>query len=119
MILKDGESLKVVHVKPDGTLLAGFVGGFLYDPPVLMDDGTYAPGEWTPSVNPECFRKGYHVTKCPRVWWVLSNPRAYLVECRGSFSSPGDMDNMGACESIRLLRPLTSDEMQFFGIAPK
>lgn len=122
MRLESNQGIKVLKLDPqDGSLRSCHGGNFLWDPPILNEDGTYTPGAWTEPVNPIICDHGYHLTDDPCYWWDLTNHCAFLVEYRGSVdgSFNSDMSRKIAVESCRLLRPLTSEELAGFNIFTK
>ena len=84
--------------------------------PVAQPDGTYAAGEWTPTVAPSICGKGWHLTTQPALWWSHDgNVAAYLAEYDGA-TSAREGENKIAVERCRLLRPLTKSELESCGI---
>mgnify|MGYP003520310706 CR=1 FL=1 len=84
--------------------------------PVAQPDGTYAAGEWTPTVAPSICGKGWHLTTQPALWWSHDgNVAAYLAEYDGA-TSAREGDDKIAVERCRLLRPLTKSELESCGI---
>ena len=84
--------------------------------PVAQPDGTYAAGEWTPTVAPSICAKGWHLTTQPALWWSHEGiVAAYLAEYGGATSAREGEDKI-AVERCRLLRPLTKSELESCGI---
>ena len=84
--------------------------------PTLQPDGTYTPGEWTPSVAPAICETGWHLTTEPALWWSADEGVvAYLAEYDGATSARVGESKI-AVERCRLLRPLTVAELAAAGI---
>lgn len=100
-------------------LLSGrsFHGGKLKWPlPKLNTDGTYEPGAWLPKTKVAICNTGYHLTYAPQEWWSESQKCvAYVVEYRGKRQVHNRGDKFAVPE-VRLLRPLTVEELEQFGI---
>ena len=91
-------------------------GAHKWSLPTLQPDGTYAAGEWTPTVAPSICEKGWHLTTQPALWWSHEgNVAAYLAEYDGATSAREGEDKI-AVERCRLLRPLTKSELESCGI---
>ena len=83
--------------------------------PTQGADGEWTPGEWTPRVAPEVCEKGWHLTTEPARWWSAdAGVACYLAEHDGAVSGNGG--DKVSCERVRLLRPLTEDELAAVGI---
>ena len=84
--------------------------------PTQGADGTWTPGEWTPRVTPRVCSEGWHLTSEPARWWSADEGVAcFLAEHDGAVSRRDGEDKI-ACERVRLLRPLTEDELATVGI---
>ena len=84
--------------------------------PTQGADETWTPGEWTPRVTPRVCSEGWHLTTEPARWWSADEGVAcYLAEHDGAVSRSEGEDKI-ACERVRLLRPLTEDELAAVGI---
>ena len=84
--------------------------------PTQGPDGAWTPGEWTPRVTPDVCSSGWHLTTEPARWWSTdAGVVCYLAEHDGAVSRREGGDKV-ACERVRLLRPLTEDELAAVGI---
>ena len=111
MELAKNQAIKTLR---DGASWHG--GDHKWSLPVAQPDGTYAAGEWTPTVAPSLCAKGWHLTTQPAMWWSHDgNVAAYLAEYDGATSVREGEDKI-AVERCRLLRPLTKDELASCGI---
>ena len=82
--------------------------------PTKNADGTWTPGDRTPSVLPTKCKKGWHLTLDPARWWGTdAGIVAYLAEYGGAVDAG---DDKIAVEWCRLVRPLTSAELESAGI---
>ena len=111
MELAKNQAIKTLR---DGASWHG--GDHKWSLPVAQPDGTYAAGEWTPTVAPSICAKGWHLTTQPALWWSHEgNVAAYLAEYGGATSAREGEDKI-AVERCRLLRPLTKSELESCGI---
>jgi len=111
MELTKNQAIKTLR---DGASWHG--GDHKWSLPTLQPDGTYAAGEWTPTVAPSICAKGWHLTTQPALWWSHEgNVSAYLAEYDGATSAREGEDKI-AVERCRLLRPLTKSELESCGI---
>ncbi len=88
--------------------------------PTQQPDGTWTPGDWTPSVKPKLCQSGWHLTQQPACWWGDDDSVVgYLAEYDGKVSGPDADDSDAtkiAVERCRLLRPLTHEELADRGV---
>ena len=83
--------------------------------PTQREDGTWKPGAWTPRVTPRLCSTGYHLTRDPVEWWGRDGDVvAYLAEHDGAVDDQGG--EKISVERCRLLRPLTTAELEAHGI---
>lgn len=111
---------KVLHVRGDKLVpCSGGRRSCIYSAPTQLINGSWEPGEWMPRESvPWVCHRGYHVTGTPTDWIPPKGKyRIFWVECRGR----GDIDGCGdkaAYSSVRLLRPVTLDDMLHSDVGP-
>ena len=90
-------------------------GTHAWDLPTQRADGSWGPGAWTPRVTPRLGSTGYHLTRDPVEWWGRDGDVvAYLAEHDGAVDDQGG--EKISVERCRLLRPLTTAELEAHGI---
>jgi len=78
---------------PNGESIHG--GTFTYDLPTLNDDGTWAPGEWTPKIESvRVCHRGYHLTT-DYVKWLKLGCLIWTAEGRGGEDTEDDKTAFG------------------------
>ena len=97
-------------------------GTFSWDLPTQNADGTWTPGAWTPKVDIDYCRSGYHGTNCaPKwwgegvtAWWMEYHPDAKIIT--PDQGGPSGEGNKFCGEQCRLVRPLTRGELESQGV---
>ena len=96
------------------------MNNFIWDLPKEVD-GKWVPGEWSKPTKPNVYHSGYHLTNNPTFWrFVNLSPSVrdvdvYHIETRGAVDSTTTGDVVSV-ESLRLLRPLTQEELTPHGV---
>lgn len=95
---------------------APFVPAYAWSLPTQAADGTWTPGAWHEEPAAELCAKGLHITAAPGQWmhsWGEGGSRvAYAVEAEGIVGDPASDGAKVIAARVRLLHPVTVDEVR-------